>query len=490
VSEPYIEETTLDLRDLLKTLKKRRKLILSIFLIAVVTATIVSLLLPKVYQAETTLRVKQSKGLGDSLLASMPMSNPLMTKQQMSTYAEIMKSRTVLEAVIRKVYAGVPAARRPKTMNLLDRITTTPVRDTEILAIEVRANDPKEAQRLANTLVATFLGRITDLVRSEQRAVRKFIGERLAGAKAELRKAEIGLEGYKREQKITAADEESKAVVGQMADLRKLMAENEVNLAVTQARSAQTQAQLAKEKIGFVAENALIAQYKSKLGEQEVQLVGLLQKYTEKHPEVKALRAGIAETRSRLNQEIDRVVNAEASSVNPVHQSLLQGKIQSEVELAAAQAQKQALTEVIAAEENKIARLPEKERGLVQVMREASLAQEIYVMLSKRYEEAQISEVMQPTDVQVIDAAVVPKWPIKPKKTLNVLIAAFLGLFAGVGLAIALEYLNKTVNTADEVRSYLDLPVLGSIPDFGMEEQPQSFWELLSRKILGIRHKA
>jgi succinoglycan biosynthesis transport protein ExoP len=406
-----------------------------------------------------------------------------MTKQQMSTYAEIMKSRTVLEAVIRQVYPAVPVAKRPKARELLGRITTTPVRDTELLQIAVQANDPKEARLLANTLVDTFMGRITDLVRFEQRTVRKFIGERLVGAKAELRKAENGLEGYKRDQKITAVDEESKAVVGQMADLHKLVAENEVNLAVTQARFAQTQTQLAREKIGFVAENALIAQYKSKLGEQEVQLVGLLQKYTEKHPEVKALRAGIAETKSRLSQEINRVVNAEASSVNPVHQSLIQGKIQSEVELAAAAAQKKALTEVIAAEERKVARLPEKERGLTQMLRDASLAQEIYIMLAKRYEEAQISEVMQPTDVQVVDTAVVPERPIKPKKTLNVLIAAFLGLFAGTGLAFALEYLNKTITSAEDIGAYLELPVLGNIPDFSHGDgQPKNFWERMRRQ--------
>jgi succinoglycan biosynthesis transport protein ExoP len=482
-----MDETTIDLKDLLKIVKKRHKLILSIFLTAVVAAIVISFVIPKVYQAETTLRIKQSKGLGDSLLASMPMSNPMMTKQQMSTYAEIMKSRTVLETVICKMYPNVPVAKKPKVEQLQNRITTTPVRDTEILQIAAEAGAPKEAQLLANTLVNTFLGRITELTRSEQKTVRKFIGSRLGDAKTALRKAETELEYYKKNQKIAAAEEESKALVERMADLHKLMAENEINLEVTRARYSETQAQLAREKIGFVAENALIAQYKSKLAEQEVELVGLLQKYTEKHPEVKALRAAIAETKERLSREIAGVVNQEASSINPVHQSLLQGKIQSEVELAAATAQKQALAEVIAAEESTIAKLPEKERGLTQMMRDASLAQEIYVMLSKRYEEAQISEVMQPTDVQVIDTAVVPERPIKPNKRMNVLIAAFLGLFAGTGLAVALEYLNKTINTADDVKNYLDLPVLGRIPDFSSDDaQPKNFWERLRRQ----RHEA
>ncbi|MGD8399404.1 MAG: Wzz/FepE/Etk N-terminal domain-containing protein [Bacillota bacterium] len=474
MSESYTDETTLDLKDLLKTVKKRRGLILSIFCIAMILALIISLIMPKVYQAETTLRIKQSKGLGDSLLASMPMGNPMVTKQQMSTYAEIMKSRTVLEAVIRKVYADAPEEKKPKYQDLLKRITTTPVRDTEILQIAVEATDPAEAKLIANTLVDTFIDRVTKLVRSEQEMVRKFIGGRLQQAKKELDKAETTLETYKREQKIAAPDEETKALVERMSGILKLAAENQVELSTAQARLENIKLQISREKVGFIAENQLITQFKGKLAEQEVQLAGLLEQYTESYPEVKALRAAIATTRAGLNSEIARVVNAEASSLNPVHQNLLQGKIQTEAELAAGTAQKTAIDRIIDADERTLATLPAKEQGLTRVMREATLTQEIYVMLAKRYEEAKISEVMQPRDVQVIDRAIALDKPIKPKKALNMMIAAFLGLFAGTGLALALEYINKTVNSADDVRDYLNLPILGTIPDFGGAEETKT----------------
>jgi succinoglycan biosynthesis transport protein ExoP len=478
-----MDETTIDLKDLLKIVKKRKRLIISIFLTTVIAATILSFLIPKVYQGETTLRVKQSKGLGESLLASLPTGNPMATKQQMSTYAEIMKSRSVIEAVIEKVYPGIPQEKKPKFEELLKKITTTPVRDTELLTIDVQAQQPEEAQRLANTLVATFLDRITYLSRSEQKVVREFIGARLHDAKAEMEKDETVLEQYKTRQKMVAPDEETKALVERMSQIQKLAAENEVNLATSQARLANIKLQVGKEKVGFIAENKLIEQYKSKLAEQEVDLVGLLQKYTENHPEVKALRAGIAMTRQRLNQESARIINNEASSLNPIHQNLIQGKIQNEAELAAAAAQKTALTAIAADDERILTAIPTKEQGLVRLTRDASLAQEIYIMLAKRYEEAQISEVMQPTDVQVIDTAVLPDKPIKPNKTMNVMIAAFLGLFVGTGLAFALEYLNKTINTADDVKQYLDLPVLGNIPDFGSEDaQPKNLWARLKRK--------
>jgi capsular polysaccharide biosynthesis protein len=76
---------------------------------------------------------------------------------------------------------------------------------------------------------------------------------------------------------------------------------------------------------------------------------------------------------------------------------------------------------------------------------------------------------MQPTDVQVIDVAAIPVKPISPKKTFNVIIAAALGLFIGLGLAFMSEYMNRTMKSVEDVRAYLDLPVLGSIPHFDNE---------------------
>jgi len=223
---------------------------------------------------------------------------------------------------------------------------------------------------------------------------------------------------------------------------------------------------LAAEKPGFVADSPLIQQYKGKLADLEVQLVTLSQNFSEKHPQVMSTRAAIIETKAKLNVESARVLNAEAPSMNPIHLGLLQGRIEGEADIAAASAQKEAISKIVADSEKELNKLPAKEQGLVRVMRDATVAQEIYVMLAKRHEEARISEVMQPTDVQVIDVAAIPVKPISPKKTFNVIIAAALGLFIGLGLAFISEYMNRTVKSVEDVRDYLNLPVLGSIPHF------------------------
>jgi uncharacterized protein involved in exopolysaccharide biosynthesis len=177
--------------------------------------------------------------------------------------------------------------------------------------------------------------------------------------------------------------------------------------------------QLENEKPGFVADNLLIQQCKSKLVDLEVELVGMMRNYTTNHPQVLAAQAEIDEVKRQLGEEISRVVNVEATSLNPIHQGILENKLKAEAELIAALAQKQALDAIVVREEAILTRLPVKEGGLARVMRDSMLAQEIYIMLAKRYEEARITEAMQPTNVQVVDSANLPQRPRAPNHGLH-----------------------------------------------------------------------
>lgn len=463
-----MQDTTLDLRSIWKTLRKRRGLIGRTFAVFVVAAAVVSLLIPPTYEGEVLLRVKQPKGLANSLLGDITGGSPMATKQLMATYAEILKSRMVVEQTIEANRIG--AEEKPeKYDDFVKRITTQPVRDTEILRVKVTAPSPQEAKDWTNGLVETFLARVTTLAREEQSTVREFVGERLKEARRELDRAESALAEYKVTQKIAAPADETKAIVDRLSSATKLAAENEVAMAAAQGRLANARRQLGSAKPGFLADGPLIAQHKSKLAELELEQAKLRQLYTDKHPRLAAVKAAIEDVKARLAVEVARIVNAESPAANPIHVGVLQARIQAEAELAAASAQREALRKVRQEGEAELSGLPAKEQGMARVMRDALVAQEIYSMLAKRFEEARISEVMQPTDAQVVNPAVEPEQRIRPRRSLNVAIAAILGLFLGTGAAFALEYMNRTIRTAEDVKEYLDLPVLGAIPHFDSE---------------------
>lgn len=475
---------TINLQDCLVIVKKRFSLISNVTLACLLFSILISFMLSPTYEAETSLRVKVPRGLADSLLSDIPGSSPLDARQNLANYAEMLKSRTVVQPVIDKVFAEDDDA--PGYEQFVKRINVQPSKTADILYLRIQAPTPEEAQLIANTLSETLISLLT----AEQGTVREFIGQRLSESKQELEKTESALEKYKRTQKMVAPDVQSKAMLDKMTGIDKLKAENKVNVMAAQAKLSSIENQLAGEKPGFVADNPLIQQYKSKLADLEVELASTLPKYSENHPKVISLRAGIEEAKEKLKAEAMLVVNADAASGNTVHQNLLQEKITAEAEVAAATAQSSAIESIIAASDKELSALPAKEQGITRLMREAQVAQEIYIMLDKRYEEARINEVMRPSDVKVLDPAVAPDKPIRPRKVLNAIIGVFLGMFTGTLLALYLELTNWTIHNDQEAKELLHLPVLGIIPDFGkmIVIKEETRWHKIFKHLFRRKH--
>lgn len=76
----------------------------------------------------------------------------------------------------------------------------------------------------------------------------------------------------------------------------------------------------------------------------------------------------------------------------------------------------------------------------------------------------QVVQIMKVDNVQTIDKAEIPDGPIKPRKTLNILIAGVLGLMISLGIVFLLEFLDNTIKTPEDVEKHLGLAVIGTIP--------------------------
>lgn len=78
--------------------------------------------------------------------------------------------------------------------------------------------------------------------------------------------------------------------------------------------------------------------------------------------------------------------------------------------------------------------------------------------------------IMQVENVTVVDTAVEPTSPIKPRKILTVIVAGIAGGMIGLAAAFSLAYLDNTFKSAEDVQHHLGLPVLGTIPLFKQED--------------------
>ena len=458
------EQEYIDLLECFDIIMANRKTVAKIVAAFVAVAILYLLIASPVYESTALLRIKQQQGLGSSLLEAATGGNVQVNQRQMSTYAEILKSRSVIVPVIEATEIQKDGKYPDYNDYVQERITTEPFKDTDILAVQVTANEPGKAQQANQLLLATFLQRMTDLSRTEQTATKDFLQNRTDAAKNDLDKAETALQDYKINNKILSPSDSAKLFVDRIALAEKEAAVNRIEMGTAQAKL-----NAANEILGgtgrYSADNRTIQAYNAQLAKLETERISYLDKYTEKHPRMIELNDQIAELKAKIQEEIRKVAALQAPTDNAVHQRLVAGKFQSEGELIVAQQKAAILQEVINQNNRDLELLPAVEKGYIKVARDAQVASELYVMLAKRLEESKVAEVMVPNNVQIVDEPTYPEKPIAPRKGRTLALALFAGLIVGCALVIANELMNRTIRTEEDVKNYLDLPVLGSIPD-------------------------
>lgn len=100
----------------------------------------------------------------------------------------------------------------------------------------------------------------------------------------------------------------------------------------------------------------------------------------------------------------------------------------------------------------------------------------------------ELSGQLKGNNVRIVDAALVPEKPVKPKKLISLILGLFVGLGAGIGLAFLIEILDQSVRTQDDVENKLGLPFLGQIPLSG--DTTERVFDALLRNELSLTSEA
>ncbi|NLJ79408.1 MAG: hypothetical protein GX335_00060 [Firmicutes bacterium] len=462
-----MEMEEMDLREYWEIILKRRGLIFLVFLATVLAVTVYSFLATPVYEATSTLMVHEQGGAAQMMLFD---SLGGMAKNAAQNYVQIMKSRNILE----KTRAELGLEQSIK--KLKQALTIHPIQGTDILEVSMQSTDPEEAMLFVNQLTEVFIdwNRLTK--QEEHRSARLFIESQLATVSENLRQAEERLRHFKETEKTLSPSQETVAGIEELATLESGLSQVSINKMETEERIAQVRSKLEEQEETLISsttisENRFVTEYRARLADLEIALSGAKEKYTERHPSVLALQAEIEDVKAKLAEQVERVIGTETRSLNPIHGELYGSLIRLEVDFMALLARQEALESLIRASEAKLGRLPTKELELARLMRDAKVLEELFIMLRTRNEETRIAEAVQTADVQVIDNAILPTIPVKPRIKLNIAIGAVLGVFLGVGLGFLLEFTDNTLKTKEEVESFLGVPVLGQIPVFNSEDK-------------------
>ncbi|WP_104499248.1 polysaccharide biosynthesis tyrosine autokinase [Acinetobacter indicus] len=134
-------------------------------------------------------------------------------------------------------------------------------------------------------------------------------------------------------------------------------------------------------------------------------------------------------------------------------------------------------------------RLPELQRQYLQLFREVEVKQQLYTALLNSYQQLRIAKAGEIGNVRIVDTAVEPIEPIKPKKLQILILSIFLGGFLGTLLALLRNMLRSGVKDSTQIENELDLPVYATVPRSPVQE---SRIKLLKKKknipILAVKH--
>ena len=457
------QEITIDLLEVLNIVKRHSRQIVKVTAGCLVVACLYLLIAKPVYESEALLQIKAQHGLASSLLNGPEGINVALIQQRMSTFAQVLTSRGVVEPVMEQE-AKETGGKELAYESYVKRITASPVKNTEILQIKVSGKSAEEAQKTNQRLLESFLQKITVLGNTEETKTRKFLEKRMVLAKENLEKAETELEKFKTEHKLTSPSDSANTSMGRIKSRENELVSNQVALETAQAKLAAVDAQLANAGAAS-ADNQMVKQYNEQLAKLEQTRIAYLEKYTEKHPRMMDLNAQIVSLKNKVAEETARVANLQAPSDNKVHQELVARKFASQTEVAVAQQKAESLRNALAKDNEDLNKYTELQKEYDRLSREVSVAKDIHAMLAKRLEEAKIAEVMQQNNVQVVNEPTLPEKPAKPKKLMVLALTVLLGLLFSSGYYVVQGLLHPVICREQDVENHLGLTVLGCIPD-------------------------
>lgn len=476
------EEMTIDLLDVWHTLTKNAPLIRNVTIGVTALALAYVFIVPPTYEAQALIRIKQEKGISSSLLDAMPMGNVQANQQLLNTYQEILKSRSVVEPAIKAAVKPNKEGKYPAYEGYVNgNITTIPFKNTDMVQVSVRGKSPEEAKKANDALLASFLNRLTEIERTKYSITRKFLEDRLEGAKKDLHASEDILNKFQKEHKIIAPDDVVKLTAEKFSMTGKLKAQNQIDKEAGNAMAASVSSVL-QNNAASIADSDMVKAYNAQLSKLEAQRIEMATKYTQKHPAMIKINQDIAEMQAKLDEAVNAVANGRNASSNPVYNSLLADKLKAQAQANVAASNLATIEAIETKYGEDLETLSDNQKEYVRLLRDVTVAQEIYSMLAKRLEEAKVAEVSVTRDVQIIDNAALPDFPVAPIKRRTVMFAFLFGLLSSSAYVVIRSLMNRTVKTSEDIEKYLGLPVLGQIPSVESLNEAKEVAELNTMK--------
>ena len=469
-----------EVRDLGRVVSRRRGVVILSVVAFVGLAIILNTVTRPVFRTAARLTIHPSQNR--SPVTGVAVDNPSSVSENLSllTTAERITSRDVLERVAREMQArgivmgkvveqsGVQASRSTASASLdpevptavldaqlrsdvdwlVKNVSVRPIRDTRLVDVHAEHSDARAASELANAVATLF-------VRGEAELRRSADADRLTALRVQIEDLRRVIQASEKSlyssqnARLALASERSKQLTQAASELSTSSIKTRADLRVVEAQLSRIRAFRNDPSPNWSnppVQTEALDRFFSELQQAETHVLGLRRQYRESSPEVAAAEAQAQALREAMRRELQKAY------------SDLEG--QRDVIAARVDGIDQATNR----NERSLKALSDSSYKYSTIESELNTQRDLYTLLLKRVQEQDIAQTIQPSMVEVVQLAAVPMQRVRPRKVVNVTVGLMLGLVFGVGLALTLEAVRRTIRTPRDVVNELHLPVMGMIP--------------------------
>lgn len=359
-------------------------------------------------------------------------------------------------------------------VELIEKLAETIRIQTEgasLFEISYLHEDPRLAQRIVDSILQIFVEQNLGHSQRDVEEARDFIDKQIVDYEKKLREAELAVAKFQKEhaEELGGVDRNQRVLEQREAELRRL--NTEIESAIW--RRDQLKGQLASTpKTMTIAslDNGIAATpLRLRLLSLTEELDAKLLVYTEKHPEIIALRALKEQTEERVASQLAGVGDDGASVTNPLYGQLAEELTVIETSIRNLERRLELADNEIGSISQTVASAPEVEADLTRLTRDYSVMLTQYEQLIQRRESADLAKDLDSDisriEYRIIDPPTVPLKPEGPGRGLYMATILLIGFGCGIIFAIGRQLMSGSFLTVDQLKSTFDLPVLGGVAE-------------------------
>jgi chain length determinant protein EpsF len=435
-------------------LNARKSIILGILLLTVIATAVVSLLLPKQYTAVTTLIIDSK--------SKDPFTGQFLPAQLfpgfMATQVNVITSANVASKVIDNLKmaegpeaqenfldstGGEGTIKQWLTDVLLEKLTVTPSRESSVITIEFTGPSPQFSALVANAFAKSYIDTSLELRIAPAKLASAWFDQQIVQLRQDLDQAQQKLTSYQREKGIVESEERLDVETRRMSDLAGQMVAAQSELFDASSRTRDS------GSLPEVINNPVVQGLKAQVSQGEGRLAELAKRVGVNHPEYQRTQAEVNSYKARLANELNTATRGVGATAGAARQRFSE------------------LSGAFEKQKARVLELKQQREEATLLARDLENAQRIYDSALQRYGQSRMEAQSTQTDISVLNPAIPPIEPSRPRVFLNILLSIFLGGLLGVGTGLLVELLDRRVRSGQDISAGLDIPVLAEVTKKG-----------------------